>query len=71
MIKIIKSGKRIYKTECKCGCVFSFEKEDIQTTRWGSATGALIKENVVYCPECREPNIIVNIEDLKGEEKNE
>lgn len=49
-IKIIKHGGR-RKVEClNCGCIFSYEKEDIRTVTIG------YNEYVdnVYCPECGE-----------------
>jgi len=57
MINIIKSGKKVHIIECKCGCVFSFEKEDIKDIHMNDyLNGVFINETVVYCPECRKPN---------------
>ena len=47
MIKIIKPGTK-KKVTCKeCGCLFSYESEDIKSNLSRSA-------NYVICPQCEE-----------------
>lgn len=63
MIRIIKSSKKTYDIKCKCGCAFSFEKDDAKDIHLNDyLNGVFINETVVYCPECRKPNS-VHIED--------
>lgn len=56
MIKILKSGKKSMIITCKnpeCGCVFSFEKEDVRSVEqsdWYGKTG--VYKDMVNCPEC-------------------
>ena len=48
MIEIIKPGKK-KQTECHaCGCIFTYEKEDIEVNNYGMNE---IKYEV-KCPEC-------------------
>ena len=69
MIKVIKSGKRVHTMECKCGCVFSFEREDIKEIHYNDYFICVFdNRKVVYCPECRQPNT-VDMERLKNEEE--
>lgn len=71
MIKIIKSGKKTYTIKCKCGCIFSFEEEDIKDIHMNDyLNGDFINETVVYCPECRKPNNVY-IKDLVIEVKED
>lgn len=56
MIKIIKPGTRTEAT-CKfCGCVFSYEKEDIKTENILFKDGGLITSLLesVNCPQCNK-----------------
>jgi hypothetical protein len=47
MIKIIEEGTR-HKCKCEeCGCLFSYEKEDIQYQTVGFSSFKYIK-----CPQC-------------------
>lgn len=51
MIKVIKHGIFNSRTCIRCGCVFSFEKEDVEQKEInGYWTGA------VTCPECKADN---------------
>lgn len=50
MIEVIKHGKLR-----KCECVFTFEKEDIETVQ----TGQIKFEKAVECPECEERNMVI------------
>lgn len=45
MIKVIKHGnpEPLYQMNCHCGCVFTFEREDISYDKDGP---------YVVCPEC-------------------
>lgn len=57
MIKIIKKGN-LKVVECKnCGCVFSYENEDIfsRTTKYGNEYQIYKIKNTEYikeCPQC-------------------
>lgn len=56
MITIIKEGTKKEATCNKCGCVFSYENEDIQhigsTLRTISSPSHYSKD-VVECPQCK------------------
>lgn len=49
MIQIIKKGTRTKATCEECGCVFSYEEEDIES-RKHSFYGA--PETFIRCPQC-------------------
>ena len=49
-IEILKHGLNKYEAECKCGCIFTFERQDVITNIYGE---------VVNCPDCKR-SIIVN-----------
>lgn len=57
MIKIIKHGRKPTQITCSnpdCGCIFTFETEDVRKVElqdWYGGTGKYRK--VVNCPECR------------------
>lgn len=56
MITIIKEGTKKECTCSKCGCVFSYENEDIMHT--GSTTKMLCnppiyEKSFVQCPQCK------------------
>ena len=54
MIKIIKEGTRKQATCDRCGCVFSYEAEDIQTfeyTKHGY-------KKYLTCPQCKDEIIV-------------
>lgn len=58
MIKIIKTGTRT-ETECsKCGCVFSYEAEDVVNE---NNTNPYIIRKHVLCPQCSKPVFIGRI----------
>lgn len=57
MVKIIKHGTRKTEECPKCGCVFSFEQEDIKRI-----TNSDLKACVI-CPQCNA-GVDVNIEVL-------
>ncbi len=49
MIKIIKKGTKQVK-ECEdCGCVFSFDEEDIEKINYSSHPGY---KRIIRCPQC-------------------
>ena len=56
MIKIIKEGSHRVRKCTKCGCVFSYEKEDIKRKQL-----ALINMDKFYieCPWCAEELLIL------------
>lgn len=52
MIEIIKHGTK-QKTTCKkCGCLFSFENEDLKTRYENPNTG------MINCPQCNNEIVI-------------
>ena len=53
MIKIIKSGTRQTKTCLNCGCVFSFEDEDIRKEDiFGDPLHRGFRRTI-KCPQCK------------------
>lgn len=50
MIKIIQKGTRRIETCENCGCIFSFEDEDVHKTT--SDTDDKYNEECVVCPQC-------------------
>lgn len=51
MIHIIRHGKKYYKLNCPiCGCIWTFEKEDM-TTGLNSKNETWFS---VYCPDCKK-----------------
>ena len=53
MIKIIKKGTK-KNQECNfCGCIFSYEEEDIITKTYGEGIFYQVKD-VIYCPQCKK-----------------
>lgn len=55
MIKIIKDGaKEIVKCE-KCGCTFSYEKQDVMS--YVSLHG--YRKEYVFCPKCGSEFVII------------
>lgn len=54
MIKVIKHGR--YRTcSCyNCGCIFTFEKEDVKVEQAGMNE----YKRFVECPDCRERNTV-------------
>lgn len=62
MIEIIKKGT-IKKVRCKdCGCLFSYEKEDIQHKPSGGFNGCGC--DYVICPQCEKEIVVDSI--LRG-----
>lgn len=55
MIEVIKHGKLRKCTCCKCECVFTFEKEDLEIVFPEKMEFA----KAVECPECKERNIVI------------
>lgn len=60
MIRIIKEGtKRV--TNCdKCGCVFSYEGEDIHRVTGANLSGITHREEIA-CPQCRHIIVLSSI----------
>ena len=62
MIKIIKKGTK-KNQECDfCGCIFSYEEEDIITEtfitkNYGEETFNKVKD-VIHCPQCKKEIIL-------------
>lgn len=64
MIKIIKTGTKQIITCDKCGCIFSFDEEDLQHLEnhngkyeYVSGTKHGYKKYVI-CPQCEYDNIV-------------
>lgn len=57
MIKIIKPGS-IQEAKCKyCGCLFSFEEEDVRakiTVYTGGSLGNTTVGKYIICPQCKK-----------------
>ena len=61
MIKVIKHGVFNSRTCIRCGCVFSFEKEDVELKEInGYWTGA------VTCPECKADNKVERWQEVQN-----
>lgn len=61
MIKIIREGTRRIMTCESCGCVFSYDKEDITQIRDCIPPDQLLfhhQGNYVICPQCEAECII-------------
>lgn len=57
MIKIIKKGTK-KNQECDfCGCIFSYEEEDIIIKTYREETFNQVKD-VIYCPQCKKEIIL-------------
>lgn len=62
MIEIIKEGTKKIATCESCGCIFSYENEDIET--YDDIEYALgSKYKYVVCPQCDQRLININKED--------
>lgn len=60
MIEIIKKGTR-KNQECNfCGCIFSYEEEDIITKTKGfyKAEPFSFIKSILYCPQCKKEIIL-------------
>lgn len=51
MIKIIKEGTRQTKECDECGCVFSFDKEDVEKNIDYNSL-YLNNKSIIRCPQC-------------------
>lgn len=62
MIKIIKRGTRKTCTCNECGCIFSYEDEDIEVESYHALDitqmGCDSREEYVLCPQCDEKVIL-------------
>lgn len=58
MIEIIKNGTKKQLTCKQCGCLFSYEAEDIQTKDYGHNFDNLHTQQYIICPQCKN-NIIL------------
>ena len=57
MIKIIKPGTKREKRCDYCGCLFSFEEEDIRaktTVHTGGFPGITKSGTYINCPQCKK-----------------
>jgi len=54
MIKIIKQGTKKTCSCDNCGCLFSYEDEDIENIYQGSyfSVSEMNHKNIVRCPQC-------------------
>lgn len=54
MIKIIKPGT-ITELRCyKCGCLFSYEKEDIEIKKVNTSDPLSMQYKYITCPQCKK-----------------
>lgn len=54
MIKIIRKGTRKIQ-ECKeCGCLFSYEEEDVKTKSDCLGIMPVYYEKYINCPQCKK-----------------
>ena len=53
MIRIIKHGKFRQCTCYNCGCIFTYEKEDVRVQQDRNNV-----DRTVECPDCKERNYI-------------
>ena len=59
MIKIIRKGTRKIQ-ECKeCGCLFSYEEEDVKT----KSIMLVYYEKYINCPQCKKN---ITLEEIKS-----
>nr|DAR67931.1 MAG TPA: zinc-ribbon family protein [Caudoviricetes sp.] len=62
MIKIIRKGTRKIQ-ECKeCGCLFSYEKEDVTTKSNCLGIMPVYYEKYINCPQCKKN---ITLEEIK------
>ena len=54
MIRVIKHGKFRQCTCHICGCIFTFEKEDVETVQ----TDINEWQKEIECPDCKERNVV-------------
>jgi DNA-directed RNA polymerase subunit RPC12/RpoP len=54
MVEIIKRGTKNTCTCSECGCIFSYEDEDIENIYQGSyfSVSEMNHKNIVRCPQC-------------------
>ncbi len=65
MIKIIRKGTRKVQ-ECKeCGCLFSYEEEDVKTKTGSDCLGIMpvYYEKYINCPQCKKN---ITLEEIKS-----
>ena len=60
MIKIIKEGTQKIVTCVGCGCVFTYESEDIRRTE-ARYTDCELTTHYVVCPQCSAIKIVNTI----------
>lgn len=52
MIKILSPGIKHYKITCsKCGCIFTFEEEDLHMDYDSDKNDSFF---TIYCPDCKK-----------------
>ena len=62
MIEIIKRGTKTKITCKECGCLFSYEEEDIEIEKSNPYSGYTVPKRKIKCPQCE---IIIILEQLK------
>lgn len=60
MIKIIQTGTRRKRSCEECGCLFSFEEEDVQAEA-SLKEGWQPREKFVECPQCHAKVVIMAV----------
>lgn len=74
MRTIIKKGTRKQLTCSKCGCLFSYEEEDIQHLEYENGAYTFVEgtkhgyKNYVMCPQCDYDNAIEKTKGLSEKE---
>ena len=60
MIKIIKQGTKKTCSCDNCGCLFSYEDEDIENIYQGSyfSVSEMNHKNIVRCPQCNTGTVL-------------
>lgn len=58
MIKIIVKGTRKELTCKSCGCLFSYEAEDIKFEDKPSVVGGMHREDYIECPQCENKIVL-------------
>lgn len=54
MIEIIQRGTKNRRTCVNCGCIFSYEEEDIRKDGVYSVDPLKVKKTYVICPQCHK-----------------
>lgn len=64
MIEIIKRGTKTKMTCKECGCLFSYEEEDIEVEPRNPYSSYTIPKKKIRCPQCET---VIILEQSKGD----